>query len=80
MGVWNEFTASEVFETERRDDINGFTRSWVRGIEESLRVGQADGSIWTDVEAANVAAVLANLLGGGATGGRGRRRVGARDQ
>ena len=62
--VWNELTASAVFEPELRTEINQTTQSWVRGIEGSIRAGQADGSIRSDVDATDEAEVLANLLDG----------------
>jgi AcrR family transcriptional regulator len=62
--VWNELTASAVFEPELREEVNQTTRSWVRGIEDTIRAGQADGSIRADVDATDEAEILANLHDG----------------
>jgi AcrR family transcriptional regulator len=65
--VWNELIASSVFEPELRPQVTETTRSWIRGIEETIRSGQSDGSIRADVDATDEAEILANLLDGLAT-------------
>jgi len=62
--VWNELTASAVFEPELRDEVTETTRSWVQGIEDTIRSGQADGSIRADVDPADEAEIVASVLDG----------------
>ena len=62
--VWNELTASAVFEAELRDQVKETTRSWVQGIEDTIRSGQSDGSVRLDIDPSDEAEILGNLLDG----------------
>ena len=62
--VWNELTASAVFESELRGQVTETTRSWLRGIEDTIRSGQSDGSVRADVDPTDEAEILGNLLDG----------------
>lgn len=62
--VWNELTASAMFEPELRDEVVESTRSWIRGVEDTIRSGQADGSIRVDLDPADAAEIVASILEG----------------
>lgn len=62
--VWNEITASAVFEPELREQVAETTRLWLDGIEATIRLGQSDGSIRADADPVYEAEILGNLLDG----------------
>lgn len=65
--VWNELTASAVFDANLRSQVSDVTRRWIQVTAEWIRAGQRDGSIRTDADAQQEAELLTSLLDGLAT-------------
>ena len=62
--VWNELTASAVFDEELRKQIDEVSIRWTKTTASFIESGQADGSIRADVEAHAEAELLTSLLDG----------------
>lgn len=62
--VWNEISATAVFEPELRPDLQRVTAEWNGWIAEAIAVGVADGSIRAGVDPATAAALLTSVVEG----------------
>jgi AcrR family transcriptional regulator len=62
--VWNEVSATAVFEPELRDDLRRVTTEWNGWIAEAVATGVAEGSIRAGIDPAATAALLTSVVEG----------------
>jgi AcrR family transcriptional regulator len=62
--VWNEVSASAVFEPELRDDLRRVTAEWNGWVAEAIADGLAEGSVRAGVDPEAAAALLTSVVEG----------------
>lgn len=62
--VWNEVSATAVFEPEMRPDLIRVTREWNAWVTDAIAAGIADGSIRDETAAADAAELLTAVVEG----------------
>lgn len=77
--VWQELTASAVFDPELRRHVDEVSTDWTEKITSIIKVGQQDGSIRADIDAKLESELLTSLLDGlisrWLSGSLGRERI-----
>jgi len=62
--VWNEFSAAAAFDPVLRERVCATSRRWASAVADWIREGQRDGSVRSDVDPREQAALLTALLEG----------------
>lgn len=62
--VWNEFSATAVFEPELREDLRRVTAEWNSWVAEAIAAGIAEGSIRAGIDPADTAELLTSIVEG----------------
>lgn len=62
--VWNEMTASAVFDADLQPRVARTTREWTGLIAKQIRAGQKDGTIRSDIDPHDESEIIACLLDG----------------
>ncbi|ADB52694.1 TetR/AcrR family transcriptional regulator [Conexibacter woesei] len=62
--VWNEISATAVFEPELREDLRRVTAEWNGWVAEAIAAGVAEGSIRAGLDPADTAELLTSVVEG----------------